>query len=344
MKNPNKYGTVFKMSGARRKPWRVRKMVGRTEKGNPIYINIGYTETHEEGMIMLAQYNINPWDINPNKVTFAEVHQMYTNDNRKDFSQHTINSRKTAFNNLKPIHHIPIRKLKTQHFQEIVDSMETQSSSKKIVKTLALAVYDYALQNDIVEKDYAQFIKIDTKHDEKEERVIFTYKEIRDIFNTQNSIRHDILKILLCSGFRISEVLQLKTKNIHLDKGYVIGGSKTEAGIDRLVPISRHTKKIIEHYYNEDNVYLFASTKTDHQKYPAFAAWFRRNIKGHKIHDTRHTFITIFNKIEANELRLKRIVGHKSMDITKDVYTHTNIEELKHEMFHFDNYMETIII
>ena len=55
MKNPNGYGTVVKLSGNRRKPYAVRKTIGFNEKGHPIYLPIGYTETREEGMNMFEK-------------------------------------------------------------------------------------------------------------------------------------------------------------------------------------------------------------------------------------------------------------------------------------------------
>ena len=41
---------------------------------------------------------------------------------------------------------------------------------------------------------------------------------------------------MIYMGFRIGEVLALTTENIHLDKGYIIGGIKTDAGKNRIVP------------------------------------------------------------------------------------------------------------
>ena len=77
MKNPNGYGTVVKLSGKRRKPWAVRKTAGFNEKGYPVYINIGYAETKEAGMIMLAEYNKSPWDIDADKITLADLFDLW---------------------------------------------------------------------------------------------------------------------------------------------------------------------------------------------------------------------------------------------------------------------------
>ena len=66
MKNPNKYGTVTKLSGNRRRPWIVRE--GQTGKQKPI----GYTTTREEGLILLEQNNKHPCDKDTKKITLHQ--------------------------------------------------------------------------------------------------------------------------------------------------------------------------------------------------------------------------------------------------------------------------------
>ena len=45
--------------------------------------------------------------------------------------------------------------------------------------------------------------------------------------------------------------MNLEKKYIDLDRGIIIGGSKTEAGKDRIVIIHSKIKKYIEYFYNE---------------------------------------------------------------------------------------------
>lgn len=52
----------------------------------------------------------------------------------------------------------------------------------------------------------------------------------------------------------------------------------------------------------------------------------------HKPHDTRHTFITLAKRQKMDEYVLKLIVGHKIQDITENIYTHRNKEDLKKEV------------
>ena len=76
MRNPNGYGSVVKLSGNRRRPYQVRKTVGFNEKGHPVYQTLDYTATREEGMILLAIFNKNPWDIDKVNMTLASLYEL----------------------------------------------------------------------------------------------------------------------------------------------------------------------------------------------------------------------------------------------------------------------------
>jgi len=73
MRNPNGYGTVAKLSGNRRRPFIVKKVIGWNNKGHPIYDIVGYTETREAGNLLLAEYNRDPWDVDRAKITMKEL-------------------------------------------------------------------------------------------------------------------------------------------------------------------------------------------------------------------------------------------------------------------------------
>lgn len=78
MKQPNGYGSVHKLSGKRRKPWRVRKTNGwqMNEDGTKLvqqYITIGYYETRQEALQALADYNQDPYDIKNTTSTLTNI-------------------------------------------------------------------------------------------------------------------------------------------------------------------------------------------------------------------------------------------------------------------------------
>lgn len=135
----------------------------------------------------------------------------------------------------------------------------------------------------------------------------------------------DIPLILLYTGMRISELLDMENENVNLKDKYMdIVKSKTDAG-RRRVPIHEKIMPIITARHNHNNRYLI----TQQNKKLSYANYFSTywHLHPHTIHETRHTFITHMNKTGVNDLTLKRIVGHANKDITEH-YTHRNMDEL----------------
>ena len=91
MKNPNGYGTVTKLSGNRRKPWVVKE--GKSGKQKPI----GYTTTREEGLIMLAKYNNDPWDIETDKITLQGLYDLWLEKRAVKLGSSNQSSLKSAY-------------------------------------------------------------------------------------------------------------------------------------------------------------------------------------------------------------------------------------------------------
>ena len=75
MRLPNGYGSVYKLSGNRRKPWAARKTVGFNDKGQPIYIYVGYYKTRGEALQGLAEYNGYNLFANPSTVTLRALYE-----------------------------------------------------------------------------------------------------------------------------------------------------------------------------------------------------------------------------------------------------------------------------
>ena len=48
----------------------------------------------------------------------------------------------------------------------------------------------------------------------------------------------------------------------------------------------------------------------------------------HTIHETRHTCATLLDSAEANDMAIKRILGHAGQGVTKKVYIHKTVEDL----------------
>ena len=68
MRLPNGYGSISKLPGNRRNPWRVRITTGwafdeSTQKAKQQYATIGYYPSKQSALQALAAYNTNPYDL-----------------------------------------------------------------------------------------------------------------------------------------------------------------------------------------------------------------------------------------------------------------------------------------
>lgn len=339
MRLPNGYGSVHKLSGTRRNPWRVRKTVGKTEEGKLIFINIGYYSSRTKALEALAEFNKNPYDLSNDKLTFDDVYKLMLEREEMKLSEASLKNFASLYKHLIPIHKMNIKEIRTLHLQKIIDEMIVGFSMKKKTKMLMNKTFSYALKNDIVEKDYAKFVElIDNGTGETREPLPFTFEEISEVFS-KDTFEYDVAKILLCTGYRINELLSIPTKNVHIEEGYLLGGSKTKAGKDRIVPISKHIKSIIEKYYDPKNEFLFMSKRGKRYPYSTYNDRWMKILPAHTPHDTRHTFISIMDNVQANKVAAHRIFGHANSGVTEKVYTHKNLNDLQEVMRLFDEYL-----
>ncbi len=128
-------------------------------------------------------------------------------------------------------------------------------------------IYKFALENDLVSKDYSDFV--DILHHKKEDdskREPFSKDEVKKFWN--NVERNDYVQIILMliySGVRISELLDLKRENVFLEERYFdVIESKTDAGI-RKVPISKKVLPFFQAWMNKNDCkYVLSTPEGEH--------------------------------------------------------------------------------
>lgn len=345
MKLPNGYGSVYRLKGQRRNPYMVVLTQGYTNTSiglKRMRIILGYYSTKKEALIALTNYHENPYDIKSEKITFEELYERWSESHFKTLSnKSSIRTYKAAFNHSKPLHKMRFKDIRVNHLEKTIQSAEVGDATKSRMKSMYNLMFRYALKYDIVEKNYAELcnsVKVERKHI----KVPFSIDEVNLLWKNVDHIPFvDMILVGIYSGFRPIELTMLKTEDIHLNEGYMIGGTKTNAGTNRIVPIHPMIEKIIEKRCNEKNEYLFSDYNIfEHTvcplTYEKYRGRFEKVMKAlnirHTPHETRHTFITQANYCQVNEYILKKIIGHEVRDITERVYTHRSIDNLKQEI------------
>lgn len=149
--------------------------------------------------------------------------------------------------------------------QRVVNGNEHLSYQVRMkLKTLFLQLYKWAIENDIVEKNYAQFVEVG-EITTKIERMPFTEAEIEKLWRNLDKPYVDTLLIMIYSGLRIGELLDITCDNVDINKRIIIGGKKTKAGIDRAIPIHHRILPIVKSKMNQK--YLVVSTKAKKLSY-----------------------------------------------------------------------------
>lgn len=341
LRNKNGYGTVVKLSGRRRKPYEVRVNTRMDERYYPVYDVLGRFEQREDAQIALAEYNKSPYDLTNSKITFSELYEAFYKDKYElsgnNLSKSSMYCTKAAYKNLSILHDKAYKDLRADDFKKAFmqekDGKLLSHSSQEHMKSLIIQMDQYARQNDIIQKDYGQYIKITVAEDD-EPGVPFTTDEIIKLWQHQSEPWVDVALIYIYSGWRISELNQMPTEDIDLEEWTFRGGVKTAAGKNRIVPIHTAIRPFIQARMAAGGTYLFLengrhinnASLSKHFKSALIAAGIETY---HTMHDCRHTFTSLLDTAGANAVCIDRLVGHASKSLTAKTYTHKELNELR---------------
>jgi len=334
---PNGYGSVTRMPGNRRKPFRVRKTISfsidpETKVCKQESITIGYFATRKEALEALSEYNRNPYDIKTHTMTLQELYEKWSAEHFAEVSVATVQSYKAAWLVCAPVASLQIKDIKLDQLQNLIDNSGKNRPALQNVKVVLSLMYDYAVRREILTPDRRSMISYlslkKAGNPNSKSKTNFNAEEIQNLWKTDGA---DTALILNYTGMRIGELLELKKENVNLKEQYLhIGRAKTTAGIrdvpiaDRIVPIF---KKIMQ---SDGDTFL-----SDPDGKPWTYGRYALNIwnplmktlgASHTPHEARHTFISRMTQAGVDERVIKQIVGHKGAGVTEQVYTHIDMK------------------
>lgn len=231
MKNPNGYGCVYKLSGKRRRPYVAQKTRGwelnaETGKLRQLYDIIGYYETRKEALEALALYNANPYNLESNRVTFADIYDRWSSEHFPTVSQSNVTGYKAAWNLCSQIADMRFVDVKLDHLQMVVDTSGKNYPTLRKLKVLFSAMFKWAVIHEIIpkERNMVEYLNIkNAGNPNAYNRKPFSSKEVArlwDVYNTNEY--YEVFLILIYTGCRISELLDLKKADIFFLTGILI--------------------------------------------------------------------------------------------------------------------------
>ncbi len=330
-RNPNNYGCVTKLSGNRSRPWVVRVTVY-DELGRGRQIPIAYAETQEKANILLGQYNDNPWNIEREKVTLADLYARWQEVKMPKLGASVQGNLRAAYKHCSKYYGVKYRSIRAYQMQECIDSCGRSYSTQAMIKNLWGHLDRFAFELDIIDKMYSQLTTAPPAPETK--RTPFTREQIDTLWKLYENGDEwaDTALIFLYTGFRLSELLGMRCTDVDTSEWYMQGGVKTAAGKGRIVPIHALIKPLVQARLARGGEYLFCISGNQMTQYEYYKVWGKlmEKIGADKTpHEARHTFETELDSAGGNRKCIDLLMGHKSKDVGNRVYNHKTITQLR---------------
>tara|TARA_B000000609_G_scaffold157914_1_gene153686 strand:+ start:140 stop:1078 length:939 start_codon:yes stop_codon:yes gene_type:complete len=240
----------------------------------------------------------------------------------------------------------PTKSIEPKYIRKMLSFLIGKGFSKISISRKISAIKSYI---NFLEKfnysknNYSELISIPKKS--KSLPKVMTKKEVSQLIkhvemNTKKNLRDDaLIELLYSTGLRVSEVANLKLKDINLKKSEIkiLGKGNKE----RIVIFNNKSKEKIIRYLKNDKRYISIKTEALFQNKFKEALSTRSiqrilkkylNFSGinskYSTHTLRHTFATHLLEGGADIKVIQQLMGHSSPETTK-IYTHVSSSTLK---------------
>lgn len=362
-------GSIYIRKDSKSKPYAAASSV----TGKQVYL--GAFATKREAENALKDYEYNP--VNGFNMTLEQLHEKWMKTKAYAKLGDSVKSNyASAYIKLKPLYKRKFRDLRTSDYQYIIDYYDNPhhevgaggklkyldkngkgtykvTNTPKIceglgysalhkVKCLLTTLYIFAMKEDIVNKDYATFIELP----EQEETTATRFTEVQLELIKQNVGKvpyMDYIYIMCYVNFRVSEFLELTPDRYKVtDSGihYFVGGKKTDAGKDRIVPVHPKIQQLVQKCIENEGETIFcrihggsefgkAMNKDYFLKYcfrPAMQAIGLSD--EYTPHSCRRTFSTRMSAAGAREEDIIALMGHTDYKVDIDHYIIQEVDTL----------------
>lgn len=332
MKLANGSGSIVcldKSGKKRRKPYAVRITAG-WQDGRQVRKYLGYYATQTDAIMALAEYHNGGVNLDLHNITVNELFDMWMSRvEKKNLSNSAVRSHRMAQQRFDHIGRKPVKDVKSLHWQTWLDGIDLKPSTKGKIRSTIHQMLEYAVKNDIIQKNYADGLEINEKIESTGR--IFGESEIKTLWEHTHITEVRLLLIMIYTGMRIGELLLINRNHIDFEERYIVGGIKTEAGRDRIIPLHEKIIPLVKKQLG-DNHWLAQSSRGTAMSYSSV---FKGTIAvlsdlgmEHKLHDCRKTAVSLMHSADIPIEVIRVIVGHSGKGVTEKVYLFKSPKEL----------------
>ena len=227
-----------------------------------------------------------------------------------------------------------------------LDSKKNKASTISRKLSSLRGFYKFLINNNYTQNNPFTLIKSPKK--EKKLPRFFYYNELEEMFNSidistplgqRNRL---ILEVLYASGVRVSELVNIKLKDINDEEIKVLGKGNKE----RITRIGDYAKEILDIFLNDgyktlnknNSEYLFLNNNGRKLTTRGIRFILDEIIKNTNVkkkispHMLRHSFATHLLNEGCDILSVQELLGHESLTATA-IYTHVTTDRLKDVYF-----------
>lgn len=347
MENANGAGSVYKLSGKRRRPyaavitsgWKTDKATGKRSQIRKV---IGTFASSPEAQRALQNYLEHPTE--KLDMTWLQLYEEWSAVAFRNLSRATQDNYRASWKRIGGgLGAMRVRDIRTGNLQEAIDLAAEGGEKKKPLsrsslekdKALMNLLFKYAMQNDVVHKNYAEFVRL-PKSIETGRRDAFTAIEVEKVrLAAEAGVPFADCVLILCyTGFRIAEFLELTPFSFDAKEKTLTGGKKTQAGRNRVIPLNPLIAPYVEKWAAKKGETIFCrdNGKPFSVKYfseacyrPALEA---AGVRPLTPHCCRHTFATMLADAGVEAIDIQHLLGHTKYEMSAR-YTHAQLGTLR---------------
>ena len=272
-----------------------------------------------------------------------------------------------------------LKDLKPHHVQELLNSLNAEGKARtaEIVKLTLNQILQQAVKNEYTYKNIMESVSL-PKRDKPQKRAL-TDLEIDIVRNADLPLKEKaFVTLLLTTGLRRGEAVALTKSDVDMENRKIIvnktailkgnqmeikNSPKSEAG-HRKVPITNELYLLLEpHLRFSESIYVFPTAKGKFMTDTAFRRMWQKilnalnvaaggsngKLKVLKIaqditpHVFRHTYATLLYRAGVDIKTAQYLLGHATVQVTMDIYTHLDSENQVAATDKFNAFMENDI-
>ena len=342
----NGQGTAYR----RGKTWEARVVIGWKLSGDPphnvpIYKTKGGFPTKRDAVQYIPTLlSAKATDHKPE--TLIRNVELWKEQYEPRIAAHSMKGYISALKHFSDLYYKRIDTITAVDIQGCFDRCDRNRRTKDVMRVAIGLVFKYALDaNQIMKIPYSS---IYMGEDNRGHRAPLTEEELSRI-EKSGLPYSDYIVAMSYLGHRPTEFFNLKKQDYYIDGDihYLVGGIKTEAGIDRAVTIPPHVLPIIQRRLVEEGTdYLFpryrqrkapgdTTTIIDQMPTGFFSKYIWKpimdelGIVGKVPYATRHTYANKMKRVTGDEKDKAGLMGHASYELTREHYQTTSLDEKK---------------